>query len=149
MSFPLTIERQSMNIHEDSNSTYGILQLAMITSDSYLTVKSKTISFVGFFEQDQFYFSVLRVKHVQSISKSFLIKLTLIPDRYPLECRTRFVSNRHGSILFNEQFTFEINDDDRNKRLCFSLYQSEDNELHFHGCLSFGIDNTIKKQRVR
>ena len=74
--------------------------------------------------------------------------MTLIPDRKPLECSTRAVPNRNGSGLFNEQFTFEINDDDTHKRLCFSVYEQEKHLMNCHGCLSFGIKNTLKKQQV-
>ncbi len=77
--------------------------------------------------------------------------MTLIPDRKPLECNTRAVPNVNGSAMFNEKFTFEINNDDLHKRLCFSIYnyQQEKNDMQLQGCLSFGIKNTLKKQRVR
>lgn len=77
--------------------------------------------------------------------------MTLIPDRKPLECNTRAVPNLNGTATFNEKFTFEINNDDLHKRLCFSVYnyQQEKNDMQLQGCLSFGIKNTLKKQRVR
>jgi hypothetical protein len=76
--------------------------------------------------------------------------MTFIPDRKPLECHTRAVPNNNGSGIFNEKFTFEINDDDKHKRLCFSIYdyEYETNQMNFQGCLSFGIRNTLKKQKV-
>jgi hypothetical protein len=77
--------------------------------------------------------------------------MTLIPDRKPLECNTRVVPHINGSGIFNEKFTFEINDDDRNKRLCFSVYDYEQqgkNQMNLQGCLSFGIKNTLRKQKV-
>ena len=43
----------------------------------------------------------------------------------------------------------EINDEDTSKRLCFSVYEYERNQMRLQGCLSFGIRNTIAKQRVR
>jgi hypothetical protein len=77
--------------------------------------------------------------------------MTLIPDRKPLECNTRAVPNINSSAIFNEKFTFEINNDDLHKRLCFSIYnyQQEKNDMQLQGCLSFGIKNTLKKQRVK
>jgi hypothetical protein len=77
--------------------------------------------------------------------------MTLIPDRKPLECNTRAVPNLNSSAIFNEKFTFEINNDDLHKRLCFSIYnyQQEKNDMQLQGCLSFGIKNTLKKQRVK
>ncbi len=77
--------------------------------------------------------------------------MTLIPDRKPLECNTRAVPNLNGSGIFNEQFTFEINNDDLHKRLCFSVYnyQQEKNDMQLQGCLSFGIKNTLKKKQVK
>jgi hypothetical protein len=77
--------------------------------------------------------------------------MTLIPDRKPLECNTRAVPNLNGSGIFNEQFTFEINNDDLHKRLCFSIYnyQQEKNDMQLQGCLSFGIKNTLKKKQVK
>lgn len=76
--------------------------------------------------------------------------MTLIPDRKPLECHTRAVPNVSGTGIFNEKFTFEINSDDIKKRLCFSVYNYEPalNQIQFQGCLSFGIKNTLKKQKV-
>ncbi len=76
--------------------------------------------------------------------------MTFIPDRKPLECYTRAVPNQNGLGIFNEKFTFEINDDDIYKRLCFSIYdyEQEMHRMNFQGCLSFGIRNTLKKQKV-
>jgi hypothetical protein len=91
------------------------------------------------------------VKGINQRSSNILIKMTLIPDRKPLECNTRAVPNINGSAIFNEKFTFEINNDDLKKRLCFSIYnyQQEKNDTQLQGCLSFGIKNTLKKQRVK
>ena len=96
-------------------------------------------------------FLVIRVKGINQRSSITLIKMTLIPDRKPLECSTRAVPNLNGSAIFNEKFTFEINNDDLHKRLCFSIhnYQQEKNDMQLQGCLSFGIKNTLKKQRVK
>lgn len=90
------------------------------------------------------------MKGVHSYLSNLLVKITFIPDRKPLECHTRAVSNHNGSAIFNEKFTFEINDDDIHKRLCFSIYDynQETNQMNFQGCLSFGIRNTLKKQKV-
>jgi hypothetical protein len=93
---------------------------------------------------------VIRVKGIPHRSSSILIKMTLIPDRKPLECNTRAVPHVSGSAAFNEKFTFEINNDDLHKRLCFSIYnyQQDKNDMQLQGCLSFGIKNTLAKQRV-
>lgn len=111
----------------------GIIQLSLITSENHLTVK------------------IIRVKGIHQRSSTILIKMTLIPDRKPLECNTRAVPNLNGSAIFNEKFTFEINNDDLHKRLCFSIYNyhQDKNETQLQGCLSFGIKNTLKKQRIR
>lgn len=131
----------------------GIIQLSLITSDNHLTVKSIEINLVlFFFHIDRIVvFLVVRVKGVHQRSSNILVKMTLIPDRKPLECNTRAVPNVNGSAIFNEKFTFEINNDDLHKRLCFSIYnyQQEKNDTQLQGCLSFGIRNTLKKQRVR
>lgn len=94
---------------------------------------------------------VVRIKGIHNRSSNILVKMTLIPDRKPLECNTRAVPNVNSSAIFNEKFTFEINTDDLHKRLCFSIYnyQQEKNDMQLQGCLSFGIKNTLKKQRVR
>ncbi|CAF3772413.1 unnamed protein product [Rotaria magnacalcarata] len=120
-------------MNEQKRSTSGVIQLSLITSDNHLSLK------------------ILQVKGIQACSSSILVKMTLIPDRKPLECHTRAVSNISGSGIFNEKFTFEINNDDINKRLCFSVYNYEQgkNQFHFQGCLSFGIRNTLKKQKIR
>lgn len=75
----------------------------------------------------------------------------LIPDQEPLECQTRQILVQNRIVQFNEQFTFEINDEDRRKRLCFALYQQDKlkkNTSICHGCFSFGIKNLMEKQRV-
>ncbi|CAF3885441.1 unnamed protein product [Adineta steineri] len=127
--------RKLTNMNEQSplQLNRGIIQLSLITSDNHLTVK------------------IIRVKGVNQRSSNILIKMTLIPDRKPLECNTRAVPNLNGSAVFNEKFTFEINNDDLHKRLCFSIYnyQQEKNDTQLQGCLSFGIKNTLKKQRIR
>ncbi|CAF1083656.1 unnamed protein product [Rotaria sordida] len=126
--------RKLINMNEQKKRlTLGIIQLSLITSDNHLTLK------------------VLQVKGIYSCLSNIFIKMTLIPDRKPLECHTRFVPNINGSGIFNEKFTFEINNDDIHKRLCFSIYnyQQEINQINFQGCLSFGIKNTLKKQKIR
>lgn len=107
----------------------GIVQLSLVTSDNHLTLK------------------IIRVKGLHHRASNVLIKMTIIPDRKPLECNTRAVPNVNGSAIFNEKFTFEINNDDLHKRLCFSVYNyhPEKNETQIQGCLSFGIRNTLKK----
>jgi len=119
-------------IKQQNRSMSGIIQLNLLTSDNHLTLK------------------IIRVKGIHSYLSNFLVKITFIPDRKPLECHTRAVPNQNGSGIFNEKFTFEINDDDINKRLCFSIYDynQESNQMNFRGCLSFGIRNTLKKQKV-
>ena len=106
--------------------------------------------FLNLSHQSKFSVLVVRVKGVHQRSSNILVKMTLIPDRKPLECNTRAVPNVNGSAIFNEKFTFEINNDDLHKRLCFSIYnyQQEKNDTQLQGCLSFGIRNTLKKQRV-
>jgi hypothetical protein len=91
------------------------------------------------------------VKGIQLNLSNILVKMTLIPDQIPLECHTRTVPNINGMGIFNEKFTFEINDDDLHKRLCFSVYNydQEKYQMNFQGCLSFGIRNTLKKQKVK
>jgi hypothetical protein len=128
-------------------SKKGIIQLNLHTSDNHLTLKSKFHFRILF---NSHLFSVIRVKGIQSYLSNILIKITFIPDQKPLECHTRAVSNLHGIGIFNEKFTFEINDDDIHKRLCVSIYDynQQTNEMNFHGCLSFGIRNTLKKQKV-
>ena len=76
--------------------------------------------------------------------------MTFIPDQKPLECHTRIVPNVNGSGVFNEKFTFEINNDDIYKRLCLSVYDYDmtESQMNFQGCLSFGIRNTLRKQKV-
>ncbi|CAF3690517.1 unnamed protein product [Rotaria sp. Silwood1] len=115
-------------------TTLGIIQLSLITSDNHLTLK------------------VLKVKNIYSYLSNIFIKLTLIPDQKPLQCHTRTIPNINHSGIFNEKFTFEINNDDIHKRLCFFVYNSEQEEKNqkiiFHGCLSFGIRNTLKKQKI-
>jgi len=131
----VAITRKLTNMNEQSplQLNRGIIQLSLITSDNHLTVK------------------IIRVKGINQRSSNILIKMTLIPDRKPLECNTRAVPNVNGSAIFNEKFTFEINNDDLHKRLCFSIYnyQQEKNDMQLQGCLSFGIKNTLKKQRIR
>jgi len=131
----IAITRKLPNMNEQSplQLNRGIIQLSLITSDNHLTVK------------------IVRVKGINQRSCNILIKMTLIPDRKPLECNTRVVPNVNGSAIFNEKFTFEINNDDLHKRLCFSIYnyQQEKNDMQLQGCLSFGIKNTLKKQRIR
>lgn len=148
----VAVTRKLTNMNEQSplQLNRGIIQLSLITSDNHLTVKSKNlIFFIDFIWK--FLFSVIRVKSINQRSSNILIKMTLIPDRKPLECNTRAVPNVNGSALFNEKFTFEINNDDLHKRLCFSIYnyQQEKNDMSLQGCLSFGIKNTLKKQRVK
>lgn len=79
-----------------------------------------------------------------------MIKIAFIPDIKPLECHTRAVPNMHGTGIFNEKFTFEINDDDIEKRLCLSIYtySPSTDQMNIQGCLSFGIRNTLRKQKV-
>ncbi|CAF1177108.1 unnamed protein product [Rotaria magnacalcarata] len=131
----VAVTRKLTNMNEPSplQLNRGIIQLSLITSDNHLTVK------------------IIRVKGIHQRSSNILIKMTLIPDRKPLECNTRAVPNLNGSAIFNEKFTFEINNDDLHKRLCFSIYnyQQEKNDMQLQGCLSFGIKNTLKKQRIR
>lgn len=131
----LAITRKLSNMNEQSplQLNRGIIQLSLVTSDNHLTVK------------------IVRVKGIHQRSTNILIRMTLIPDRKPLECNTRAVPNVNGSAMFNEKFTFEINTDDLHKRLCFSIYnyQQDKNETQLQGCLSFGIRNTLKKQRIR
>ena len=136
--------------HRDRNLFSGIIQLSLITSDNHLTVKSKNSSYFRF-GNHSLSVLVVRVKGIHQRSSNILIKMTLIPDRKPLECNTRAVPNLNGSAIFNEKFTFEINNDDLHKRLCFSIYnyQQEKNDMQLQGCLSFGIKNTLKKQRVK
>ncbi|CAF0905128.1 unnamed protein product [Rotaria sp. Silwood1] len=126
--------RKLTNMNEQSplQLNRGIIQLSLITSDNHLTVK------------------IIRVKGINQHSTNILIKMTLIPDRKPLECNTRAVPNLNSSAIFNEKFTFEINNDDLHKRLCFSIYnyQQEKNDMQLQGCLSFGIKNTLKKQLI-
>ncbi|UJR22203.1 hypothetical protein I4U23_025267 [Adineta vaga] len=113
-------------------STAGIIQLNLSTSDNHLTLK------------------ILQVKGLQSSLSNLLVRITFIPDRKPLECHTRTIPNRNGQGIFNEKFTFEINNDDIHKRLCCSVYtyKCEQNQMILQGCLSFGIRNTLKKQKI-
>ncbi|CAF1388660.1 unnamed protein product [Adineta ricciae] len=131
----VAITRKLTNMNEQSplQLNRGIIQLSLITSDNHLTVK------------------IVRIKGIHNRSSNILVKMTLIPDRKPLECNTRAVPNVNSSAIFNEKFTFEINTDDLHKRLCFSIYnyQQEKNDMQLQGCLSFGIKNTLKKQRIR
>ncbi len=146
-NFPhIASTRKLTDMNKKSKS--GIIQLNLHTSDNHLTLKSidwtiLSISFLSLF-------LVIRVKGIQSYLSNILIKITFIPDQKPLECHTRAVPNLHGTGIFNEKFTFEINDDDIHKRLCFSIYDynHQTNEMNFQGCLSFGIRNTLKKQKV-
>lgn len=86
------------------------------------------------------------MKGIHTHVSNLFIKITFIPDHKPLECHTRVIPYMNGSAIFNEKFTFEINDDDINKRLCCSIYDY--NQMTIQGCLSFGIRNTLKKQKV-
>lgn len=140
--------RRLTSMNEPKHSGFGIIQLSLITSDNHLTLKSKSIEIRKF--DNKLVYLVLQVKGIHSYLSNILVKMTLIPDQKPLECHTRVVPNRNGTGIFNEKFTFEINNDDFNKRLCFSVYnyEPEKNQLNFQGCLSFGIRNTIKKQKV-
>ncbi|CAF4292679.1 unnamed protein product, partial [Rotaria magnacalcarata] len=61
-------------MNEQKRSTSGVIQLSLITSDNHLSLK------------------ILQVKGIQACSSSILVKMTLIPDRKPLECHTRAVS---------------------------------------------------------
>lgn len=99
---------------------------------------------------DFFLHLVIRVRGVQTYLNNLVIKIAFIPDVKPLECHTRAVPNIRGTGIFNEKFTFEINDDDIEKRLCLSIYTycQRTNEMNFQGCLSFGIRNTLRKQKV-
>ncbi|CAF1293163.1 unnamed protein product [Adineta steineri] len=112
--------------------TTGIIQLNLSTSNNHLTLK------------------ILQVKGITSYISNILVKITFIPDRHPLECHTRTIPYTNGRGIFNEKFTFEINDDDIHKRLCFSIYnyKQETNQMILQGCLSFGIRNTLKKQNI-
>ena len=146
----VAVTRKLTNMNEQSplQLNRGIIQLSLITSDNHLTLKSKLQHSSCASLTDLC--PVIRVKNVHQRSSNILIKMTLIPDRKPLECNTRAVPNINGSAVFNEKFTFEINNDDLHKRLCFSIYnyQQEKNDMQLQGCLSFGIKNTLKKQRV-
>lgn len=131
----LAITRKLTNMNEQSplQLNRGIIQLSLVTSENHLTLK------------------IIRVKGVHQRSSNILVKMTLIPDKKPLECNTRAVPNVNSSAIFNEKFTFEINNEDLRKRLCFSIYnyQQEKNDMQLQGCLSFGIKNTLRKQRIR
>ncbi|CAF0771442.1 unnamed protein product [Adineta ricciae] len=117
---------------KQQRSASGIIQLSLSASDHHLTVQ------------------ILQVKGLKSSLSNALVRITFIPDRKPLECHTRTVPNRNGRGVFNEKFTFEINDDDMHKRLCFSVYnyRCEQNQMILQGCLSFGIRNTLQKQKI-
>ena len=93
---------------------------------------------------------VFQSRHLPESVTNVLVKIMLIPDHEPLECQTRQIIAQNGIALFNEQFTFEINDEDRQKRLCFALYEQRKKSASIcHGCFSFGIRNLMEKKRVR
>lgn len=126
----------------------AMIHLNLHTSDNHLTLKSMFFSHSYF---QVFLFSiVIRVRGIQIYSTHLLIKITFIPDIKPLECHTRTVPNLHGTGIFNEKLTFEINDDDIDKRLCLSIYTYSPSTdlMDNQGCLSFGIRNTLRKQKV-
>ena len=148
-SFIHSFAKTTMNIDDKHFSSTAMIQLSLNTSENHLTVKSKCSTPVVSVLSRSSVHLVIRVKGLRVALTNILVKMTLIPDRKPLECQTRAVDNRSGSCVFNEQFTFEINEEDTTKRLCFSVYEYERSQMHLQGCLSFGIRNTISKQRVR
>ena len=128
----------------------AMIHLNLHTSENHLTLKSMSSLHRLCHHFSPFFSTVIRVRGVQIYSTNLVIKIAFIPDIKPLECHTRAVPNMHGTGIFNEKFTFEINDDDIEKRLCLSIYtySPSTDQMNIQGCLSFGIRNTLRKQKV-
>ncbi|CAF1018249.1 unnamed protein product, partial [Didymodactylos carnosus] len=131
-------EEEKPNNRESSlQFNKGIIQLSLVANENLLTLH------------------IVQVKNIETKRSlrysNILVKITIIPDEKPLECNTRVIPNLNNNPTFNEKFSFELTDDDSKKRICLSVYEYNENDsaTQLHGCLSFGIKNLLKKQKVR
>ncbi|XP_061165285.1 uncharacterized protein LOC133174226 [Saccostrea echinata] len=93
---------------------------------------------------------VIQARHLTSKSSPLcnaVVKMSLVPDdTRKSRCRTDVV-NGSNNPLFDEKFSFELFEEDNNKRLLISLWNKEANNNEFLGCTSFGIRHLINGRK--
>ncbi|KAK3088405.1 hypothetical protein FSP39_018747 [Pinctada imbricata] len=93
---------------------------------------------------------VIQARHLSSKSKPLcdsFIKMTLIPeDGKKSRCYTDVVTGSNNP-LFDDKISFELSDEDYNKRLLISVWHRDSASSEFLGCMSFGIRHLLNPKR--
>ncbi|KAL5012145.1 hypothetical protein ScPMuIL_010696 [Solemya velum] len=80
-----------------------------------------------------------------SLPNGFFVKLSLVPDETKrTRCETDIVEDTNDPV-FDEKFSFELLDEDSNKRILISLWNGDHASkiYSFCGCMSFGVKSLI------
>jgi len=75
------------------------------------------------------------------------VKLSLLPDETKrTRCKTEIIHETNNPV-YDEKFSFEMLDEDRNKRLFLSVWHRDKarHQCEFLGCMSFGMGHIEKK----
>ncbi|XP_069120607.1 uncharacterized protein [Argopecten irradians] len=95
---------------------------------------------------------VVQARHLQSkwkpLCNSF-VKMSLIPDdTKKSRCKTEMVIDSNNP-LYDEKFSFELSEEDYNKRLMISVWHRDQGTsvTEFLGCMSFGICHLLNPRK--
>lgn len=93
---------------------------------------------------------VIQARHLTSKFSPLcnaIVKMSLVRDETrKSRCRTEVV-NGSNNPLFDEKFSFELLEEDNNKRLLISVWNKESGNSEFLGCTSFGIRHLINPRK--
>ncbi|XP_048777843.2 uncharacterized protein LOC125681698 isoform X1 [Ostrea edulis] len=93
---------------------------------------------------------VIQARHLTSKATPLcnaMVKMSLVPDETrKSRCRTEVV-NGSNNPLFDEKFSFELLEEDNNKRLLISVWNKGAGNSEFLGCTSFGICHLINPRK--